>query len=360
MLVFTNFVACIKLVARYLPTMTTKNPFALNYFVPAGRGETRATRTPTQSRVHSRPYKWPARLGAGLLIALIAWLPSVQATEKKIKVAATVTMVADLVKQVGGERVEVQSLMGPGVDPHLYKASASDVITLQQADVIFYSGLLLEGKMQDIFAKMARTKKFVYPVTEAIPVEKLLEPPEFAGHYDPHVWFEIPLWSLCVDTVVKGLSEFDPAGRADFEKRGAAYKVRLVELHEWALKRANELPKKDRILVTSHDAFNYLGRAYGFQVVALQGISTVTETSSADMVKLVEFIKQRAVKAIFVESSVPHKTIERVAKDAGVKVGGELFSDATGTPGQMEHGYDLGTYEGMIKHNLNTIVQALK
>lgn len=295
-----------------------------------------------------------------MLLALLAGRSSAVAAGKNIQVAASVTLVADLVTQIGGERVEVQSLMGPGVDPHLYKASAADVITLQRADVIFYSGLLLEGKLQDIFAKLARTKKFVYPVTEAIPVEKLLEPPEFAGHYDPHVWFEIPLWALCVDTVVKGLSEFEPAGKAEFEKRGAAYQARLAELHQWALKRVGELPKAQRILVTSHDAFNYLGRAYGFQVVALQGISTVTETSSADMVKLVEFIKNRGVKAVFVESSVPHKTIERVAKDAGVKIGGELFSDATGTPGQMEHGYDLGTYEGMIKHNLKAIVEALK
>jgi manganese/zinc/iron transport system substrate-binding protein len=295
-----------------------------------------------------------------LPVVFFGLLQPASAIERKIKVTTTVMMVSDLVKQVGGERVEVQGLMGPGVDPHLYRASASDVLKLQQADVIFYSGLLLEGKMQDIFARLARTQKFVYPVTEAIPVEKLLEPPEFAGHYDPHVWFEIPLWATCVDIVVKGLSEFDPVGKADFERRGAVYKAKLSELHQWARRRAAELPEKKRIVITSHDAFNYLGRAYGFQVVALQGISTVTETSSADMVKLAEFIKKHQVKAIFVESSVPHKTIERVAKDAGVKVGGELFSDAAGTPGQMERDYDLGTYEGMIKHNLNTIVEALK
>lgn len=341
--------------------MTTENTFPSNHYAPPGRGETNATDPAPPSRRGCFARKLAARIGVGLLLALAACLPSVAtAAEKKIQVAATVTMVADLVQQVGGDRVEVQSLMGPGVDPHLYKASASDIITLQRADVIFYAGLLLEGKLQDIFARLARTKKFVYPVTESIPVEKLLEPPEFAGHYDPHVWFEIPLWTMCVDTVVKGLSEFDPASKADFEKRGAAYKAKLAELHQWAVQRAAEVPEKQRILITSHDAFNYLGRAYGFQVVALQGISTVTETSSADMVKLVEFIKERRVKAIFVESSVPHKTIERVAKDAGVKVGGELFSDATGTPGEMEHGYDLGTYEGMIKHNLNTIVAALK
>jgi manganese/zinc/iron transport system substrate-binding protein len=282
------------------------------------------------------------------------------APEKKIKVTTTVTMVTDLVQQVGGERVEVQGLMGPGVDPHLYKASAADGLKFQEADVIFYSGLLLEGKMQDVLLNLARKKKFVYPVTEAIPQEKLLEPPEFSGHYDPHVWFDARLWASCVDTVVKGLTEFDPSGKEYFAKRGADYKARLTALHDWAAKKSAELSKEKRILITSHDAFNYFGRAYEFQVVALQGISTVTESSSADMVKLVEFIKKHKVKAIFVESSVPHKTIERVAKDAGVKVGGELFSDATGTPGQKEKDYDLGTYEGMIKHNLNTIVEALK
>jgi manganese/zinc/iron transport system substrate-binding protein len=289
----------------------------------------------------------------------ISILP-IQAADKKLRVAATVTMVADLARQVGGDRVEVDALMGPGVDPHLYKAAASDITKLQQADVIFYSGLLLEGKMQDIFAKLARSKRFVYPVTEAIPVEKLLEPPAFAGHYDPHVWFEVPLWKLCVDVVTKGLSEADPAGKDFYEKRAAETRARMDELHAWALKKSAELPAERRILVTSHDAYNYFGRAYGFQVVGLQGISTVTEAGLADMAKLTDFIKQKKVKAVFVETSVPHHTIERISKDTGVKIGGELFSDAMGTPGQLENGYDLGTYEGMIKHNMTTIVEALK
>jgi len=283
-----------------------------------------------------------------------------EAGDKKLKVAATTTMVADLARQVGGERTEVEALMGPGVDPHLYKAAASDVTKLQQADVIFYSGLLLEGKMQDIFAKLARSKRFVYPVTEAIPVEKLLEPPQFAGHYDPHVWFEVPLWKMCVDIVTKGLSEADPAGKDSYEKRAATTRARMDELHAWALKKAAELPAERRILVTSHDAYNYFGRAYGFQVVGLQGISTVTEAGLADIAKLTDFIKQKKIKAVFVETSVPHHTIERISTDTGVKVGGELFSDAMGTPGQMENGYDLGTYEGMIKHNVTTIVDGLK
>jgi manganese/zinc/iron transport system substrate-binding protein len=278
----------------------------------------------------------------------------------KIRVTTTVTMVTDLVKQVGGDRVDIQGLMGPGVDPHLYKAAASDVSKLQNANVIFYCGLLLEGKMQDVFAKMARTKKHVYAVTESVPQEKLLEPPEFSGHFDPHVWFEVPLWSQCVETVVKGLSEFDPKSKDYFEQRGKEVTARLDELHQWALKKADELPKEKRILVTSHDAYNYFGRAYGFQVVGLQGISTVEEANVAARAKLTEFIKQHQVKAIFVESSVPPAAIKRISEDAGVKIGGELFSDAMGTPGQIENGYDLGTYEGMIKHNLTTIVDALK
>jgi len=269
-------------------------------------------------------------------------------------------MVADLVKQVGGDRVDVTGLMGPGVDPHLYKASASDVTKLQSADVIFYSGLFLEGKMEEVFTRMTKGGKRVYPVTDAIPREKLLHPATFAGHADPHVWFEVPMWAQCVDVVVKGLSDARAADREYFTQRGEEAKKRMAELHDWAVKRAEELPKEKRVLITSHDAFSYFGRAYGFQVVGLQGISTVTESSLADMSKMVEFIKKNDVKAIFIESSVPPNTIKRISEDAGVKIGGEIFSDAMGTPGRIENGYDLGTYEGMIKHNLNTIVNALK
>jgi manganese/zinc/iron transport system substrate-binding protein len=269
-------------------------------------------------------------------------------------------MVTDLVKQVGGDRVEAQGLMGAGVDPHLYKASASDVTKLQGADVIFYSGLLLEGKMEELFTKMKQGGKRVFAVTDSIPKDKLLHPSKFGGHPDPHVWFDVPIWAQCVDTVVQGLSEARPADKAYFTQRGDVAKKAMADLHQWSLKRAEELPKEKRVLITSHDAFSYFGRTYGFQVVALQGISTVVEAGGGDMAKLVDFIKKNNVKAIFVESSVPPNTIKRISEDAGVKIGGELFSDAMGTPGQMERGYDLGTYEGMIKHNLDTVVNALK
>ena len=277
-----------------------------------------------------------------------------------LQVTATTTMVADLVKQVGGDRINVQALMGPGVDPHLYKASASDVTKLQRADAIFYNGLLLEGKMQDMFTKMARSKKHVYAITESLPENRLLDDPNTPGHHDPHVWFDVPLWTTCVDAIVLGLSQASEGSSDYFKKRGEETKAKLGELHQWALKRVAELPREKRILVTSHDAFNYFGRAYDFKVVGLQGISTVEEANLAAMVKLVEFVKQNEVKAVFVESSVPPQAMNRIKQDAGVKIGGELFSDAMGAAGQVENGYDLGTYEGMIKHNVNTIVEALR
>ncbi|HUG13110.1 MAG TPA: zinc ABC transporter substrate-binding protein [Opitutaceae bacterium] len=278
-----------------------------------------------------------------------------------LRVVATTGMVADLVRQVGGERIEVDGLMGAGVDPHLYKASAQDVVRLQRADVIFYNGLLLEGKMGDLLTRMARSKKGgVYAVTESIPEELLLSPAEFSGHHDPHLWLDVSLWARCGDTVAEALTAEDPEGAAYYKSRAEQSRASLAELHVWALAKAAELPQERRILITSHDAFNYFGRAYGFEVVGLQGISTVTEAGLADMARMVDLIKARGARAIFVESSVPPQAIQRIAADAGVRVGGELFSDAMGTPGEIEHGYDLGTYNGMIRHNLNTVVEALR
>lgn len=282
-----------------------------------------------------------------------------------VTTATTTTHVTDMVQRVGGDDVTVLGLMGPGVDPHLYKPAASDVGTLRRADLIFYSGLMLEGRMADLFSRMARGGAKAYAVTEDIPREKLLEPEEFAGHWDPHVWFDPNLWSLCVDVVVKGLSDSDPERRAAYEQRGKALKEEFMEVHEWALERVATLPPEKRILITSHDAFNYFGQAYGFQVVAPQGLSTVTEAGLADIAKTVDFIKKNNVKAIFVESSVSPGTINRISRDSGAVVGGELFSDAMGRLGEMETGpdgrrYDLGTWSGMMMHNINTIVEALK
>lgn len=303
------------------------------------------------------------RLIAG--VVLLQWVLAVPAASAAgLRVVATTTMITDMVKEVGGDRVEVDGLMGPGVDPHLFKPAAPDVIRLSRAEVIFYNGLMLEGKMGDLFVRMGRRGKLVYPVTESVPQDKLLEPEEFAGHADPHIWGDPALWSHGVDTVVEGLSKADPRNAGYYRQRGQAYQAQLEELHAWAKKRFAEVDKERRVLVTSHDAFNYLGRAYDLDVVGLQGISTESEPGLADIAKMTDLIRARKVKAIFVESSVSPAAIQRISKDAGVRIGGELFSDACGTPGKIEKGhgesYDVGTYIGMMKHNVNTAVDALK
>jgi manganese/zinc/iron transport system substrate-binding protein len=271
-----------------------------------------------------------------------------------IKITATTGMVGDLLGNVGGKHVKVTTLMGPGVDPHLYQATAGDIASLQGADMIFYSGLLLEGKMAELFVQMARRNPFVVAVTEEVDRERLLEPPALLGHWDPHVWFDVDLWSEGIEVARASLAEYAPVHAAEFQANADAYRAQLAELHAWCIEEAATVPEARRIVITSHDAFSYFGRAYGFEVVGLQGISTVTEAGLADIARMTDFIKQRQVPAIFVESSVPKAAIERVAEDSGVKIGGELFSDAMGAAGSPE-----GTYIGMVRHNMELVVNAL-
>jgi manganese/zinc/iron transport system substrate-binding protein len=282
----------------------------------------------------------------------------------KLKVVGTTTMITDLVRDIGGEKIEVTGMMGPGVDPHLYKATAGDVRSLQQCDIVFYNGLYLEGRIGDVLVKLASRGKKVYAVSEGIEEDRLLEPPEFAGHFDPHIWFDPTLWVETVEVVVEGLSVSDSENADYFKKEGIRVVEHYKQLHIWALEKISTIDKSQRILITSHDAFNYFGRAYGFKVVGVQGISTVSEAGLADIAKMVDFIRENQVRAIFVESSVSPAAINRISKDAGVKIGGELYSDAMGIPGQTEtkqgDTYDLGTYEGMLKHNVYRIVEALR
>lgn len=278
---------------------------------------------------------------------------------RKIKVVCTIGMIADIVRVVGGDRVDVEGLMGPGVDPHLYKASEGDVRRLAGADIIFYNGLNLEGKMGDLFVRMSATRPTV-PVTEGVAEKQLRAPPEFAGHHDPHVWFDVTLWMSAVQRVEQALSKLDPAHAADYAGRSAAYLKELAALDAFVKARVAEIPKERRVLVTAHDAFGYFGARYDIEVVALQGISTATEAGVGDVKRLVDLVVERRIKAIFVESSVPRRTIEAVVEAArsrghDVTVGGSLFSDALGDGGTRE-----GTYVGMIRHNVNTIVEALK
>lgn len=277
----------------------------------------------------------------------------------ELQVVATTGMVADLVRQTGGERVEVRPLMGPGVDPHLYKPTAGDASRLAKADAIFYNGLNLEGRLGDLFTRLARQGVKVYAVSESVPENRLLSVEDSEGFHDPHLWLDASLWAEAVPTVVAGLSEADPDGASIYRANGEKLAAELRALDAWCREQAAKVPEEKRILVTSHDAFNYFGRAYGFRVIALQGISTVSETSLSDMAGLVDFLREQEVPAIFVETSVNPAGLRRVARDAGVRIGGELFSDALGEPGQMEEGHDVGTYDGMMRYNLATIVAGL-
>ncbi|MBL9136772.1 MAG: zinc ABC transporter substrate-binding protein [Verrucomicrobiales bacterium] len=302
-----------------------------------------------------------AWLGCVLFTLLVSTGPAALA---KMRVVATTTLVADLVREVGGDRVEVAALMGAGVDPHLYKASAGDVARLGAAQIVFYSGLFLEGKMEEVFKKLKMRGVAVFAAAEAVPESDRLRPANFEGHPDPHVWGDPRLWKRAVQAVAEGLSAKDAEGSAVYRARAEAYGRKMDELFTWGVSRVSQIPQTQRVLITSHDAFNYFGRAFGFEVVGVQGISTVTEAGLADMTKVVDLVKARQLKAVFVESSVPPTTIRRISEDTGAKVGGELFSDALGTPGEMRSGggerYDVGTYLGMLKHNINTVVESLR
>lgn len=297
------------------------------------------------------------------VMVLAAWAAiaaTSPAAEARMEVAATTGMVADLVRQVGGERVHVHQLMGAGVDPHLYKPTAADAAVLARAEVVFYNGLGLEGRMASLFERMAAAGRRTHAVAIAVPEDLLVTAENGHGQPDPHIWMDAALWARCAGGVAWALAEADPEGRAFYDERAKEAQQRLLDLDAWLRTRAQELPAERRVLVTSHDAFGYFGRAYGFRVLAPQGISTVSEASLADITALADFLRHHRVPAVFVETSVNPAAVERVASDAGVKIGGELFSDAMGPPGEMRHGFDTSTYDGMMRANMMTILQALR
>jgi manganese/zinc/iron transport system substrate-binding protein len=262
-------------------------------------------------------------------------------------IVTTCGMVTDIVRTVAGEKATVNGLMGEGVDPHLYKPTRDDIAALVKADMVFYSGLMLEGRMTDAFLKVSRRGTPVFAVTELLDEKFLLEPEEFAGHTDPHVWMDVQGWMQAVPNA------------AYYTKNAEACAARLAELDAYAKKAMASIPPARRVLITAHDAFNYFGRAYGIEVRGIQGISTESEAGVSDINKLVDFLVERKIPAIFVESSVSDKNIRALVEGCksrghAVKIGGELFSDAMGAPGTYE-----GTYIGMIDHNVTTIVRAL-
>ena len=278
----------------------------------------------------------------------------------KLNIVTTTTMITDLVKNIGKDHINIQGLMGSGVDPHLYKASEGDVTKLVNADIIFYNGLHLEGKLVEVLKKMGNKTKTPIALAEEIDKTTLIGSDYFASNYDPHVWFNIHYFKQFAEKVATVLSEKNPENATKFQDNKNAYLAKLDALQKTIETTIETLPKEKRILVTAHDAFNYFGKNYGFEVVGLQGISTATEAGVQDVQKLATFIIEKQIKAIFVESSVPKRTIEALqaavnSKGHDVKIGGTLYSDALGNAGTVE-----GTYIGMFEYNVNTIVNALK
>ena len=278
----------------------------------------------------------------------------------KLNIVTTTTMITDLVKNIGGNFINIQGLMGSGVDPHLYKASEGDVTKLVNADIIFYNGLHLEGKLVEVFEKMGSKTKTPIALAEEIDKTTLIGSDYFASNYDPHVWFNINYFKQFAKKITKVLSEKDPKNSVNYIENEKQYLANLEVLQKSIKTTIDTLPTEKRVLVTAHDAFNYFGKNYGFEVVGLQGLSTATEAGVQDVQKLAAFIIEKNVKAIFVESSVPKRTIEALqaavnSKGHKVEIGGTLFSDALGTDGTLE-----GTYIGMFEYNVNTIVNALK
>jgi manganese/zinc/iron transport system substrate-binding protein len=268
-------------------------------------------------------------------------------------------MIADIAARIAGAHAAVESLMGPGTDPHLYKPSEGDVGRLSRADLILYNGLGLEGRMGDLFAQLAG-RRSVVAVAEVVPASKWRVPPEFDGKPDPHVWFDVGLWALTIDPIAEALAKLAPQHAADFSLNAARLRDELAALDQEAAAALAALPPSQRVLVTAHDAFGYFGRRYGFEVVGLQGISTVSEPGIEDVQKVADLIVERQIKAIFVETSVPPRRIEAVleavrARGHEVRIGGQLFSDAMGAAGTPE-----GTYAGMVRWNVRTIVESLR
>ena len=281
-------------------------------------------------------------------------------TEKKLRVAATISMITDIVENIGRDRIDVTGIVGEGVDPHLYKPTAGDVERLKDAEIIFYNGLNLESKIIGaVLDKMAYKTKAV-AVTAGTLTSQLRRTSEFQGGYDPHVWHDVSLWMKAVERVRDTLAQADPNNAEYYRFNAKSYLAALKTLHDDLQYLAAQIPSQRRVLVTTHDAFGYFGRAYGFEVRGLQGLNTETEAGVADVRELAAYIIEHRIPAMFVETSTSPQGIEAVqaavrAKGFEVEIGGRLFADAMGTPGTPQ-----GTYIGMTRHNIDTIVDALR
>ncbi|MEM9859117.1 MAG: zinc ABC transporter substrate-binding protein [Bacteroidota bacterium] len=276
----------------------------------------------------------------------------------RMTIVTTTGIIADLAKNIVGDSADVVALMGPGVDPHLYKATQGDLQKLTAADMIVYNGLHLEGKMGEVLEKLSRIKPVIV-IAEGIPPSSRQTVSDL-NSYDPHIWFDVKLWRQAAQHLTNELGNHHPGAKAYFTSNFTVYDSTLDALHHWVAERISVIPDERRVLITAHDAFGYFGSAYDIEVKGLQGISTLSEYGLRDVTNLVDYIVDRKIKAVFVETSVSEKAIKAVVQGCqkrgfNVTIGGNLFSDAMGSQGTPE-----GTYVGMVKSNVNTIVDALK
>lgn len=281
--------------------------------------------------------------------------------ESMLQVVTTTTQITDLLNILAGDVLKVEGLMGAGIDPHSYQATEADVRKLQNADLIFYNGLHLEGKMDDLFSEMSTRGIATYAITDAIDESKFMEgEDEYEGSHDPHIWFDVKLWIEVTNYVRDILVDQDPTNKDIYINNAANLVKELEKIYEYVINKALTIPEAQRVLITAHDAFQYFGEAYGFEVLGIEGISTESEAGIADIRELADFIAKNKIKAIFVESSVTTRNVmalQEAVKSRGfnVDIGGEIYSDAMGDPGTYE-----GTYIGMMKYNIETIANALR
>lgn len=278
----------------------------------------------------------------------------------KLTVLATTTMLADLAENIGGEKTTVTALMNAGVDPHLYKASAGDVTLMQNSSVLVYNGLHLEAKLGEIIEKLDGSGKTVINISDSVDPGLIMTSEDDETYPDPHIWFDVLIWKQAAAGMAEGLAKADPANKDYYKENLTTYEKQLDELHKYVEEKIAELPQPQRVLVTAHDAFRYFGKAYGFEVKGLQGISTESEAGTSDVKNLADFLVENKIKAIFIESSVPKKNVEALqeaakARGMEIAIGGELYSDSLG-----DKGSETGTYIGTIRSNVDTIVNALK
>ncbi|MBO6782388.1 MAG: zinc ABC transporter substrate-binding protein [Alphaproteobacteria bacterium] len=299
-----------------------------------------------------------AALAIAVAASMYATGPHASAEADTLEIVATTGMIADAARQVGGEHVRVRALMGPGVDPHAYRQTRTDISAMARADLVLWHGLYLEAQLEEFLLDLAE-RRTVIPVAEALPRTTLLGHDDYANQFDPHVWMNPEMWVGVVNAVRDALIAARPERRADFEANAAAHISQIGELAAYARTALSSVPEHQRVLVTAHDAFNYFGAAYGFDVIGIQGISTESEAGLNRVAELVDLLVTRNVGAVFVETSVSDRNVRALIEGAAarghsVTVGGELFSDAMGPDGTYE-----GTYLGMIDHNVTTIARAL-